>query len=261
MIIDSHAHQIFPAEQQLRLMEEADIDLTILFTSTIHPELAGNLSELDQEMAKLYNILNGVVNPVAERIRALNQLAGAVAACPGRFLGFGSIPFGLSYQENLAWMEQYILANDFRGLGELTPASGQVPAMDELFRASQEVGGLPIWIHAFFPLAFADIKAILDLARRYPSVPTIIGHMGGIHWLETLKAVRDVPNVYLDMSAAFTTMSLAFAMKEYPDKCLFSSDAPYTAPALARAAVESVAGSETALKQALGDNLAALLRL
>lgn len=261
MIIDSHAHQILPVESQIHWMDEANVDLTILFTSTIHPELANSLTELDQEMAALYNILNGTTNPITERIHALDQLAGAVKSHPTRFIGFGSIPFGLTYKENLDWIEKYILANNFRGLGEMTPASGQVSGMEELFHAAQEVGRFPVWIHTFFPLNFADIKEIFQLAKRYPDVPTILGHMGGIHWLETLKAVQDYPNVYLDLSASFTTMSLTFAMKEYPEKCLFSSDAPYTAPFIARTVVEKITDDKNILNRVLGFNIEKLLGL
>lgn len=261
MIIDSHAHLMLPLERQIQWMDEANVDLTVLFTSTIHPEIATTLSELENEMNSLYAILNGTENPLTKRIYAIEQLVSVIKSAPERYLGFGSIPFALSYNENLIWIEKYILSNDFRGIGELAPQSGQIPQMDGLFRASQAVGGLPLWVHAFFPLNFIDIAELLNLAKRYPSVPTIIGHLGGMHWLATLREIFEIPNIYLDLSATFTTMAPAYAIKEFPDRCLFSSDAPYSSPLVARTILEHITHDERVLKQVLGENMAGLLKL
>lgn len=261
MIIDSHAHVMLPPEKQIQWMDRANVDLTILFTSTIHPEIATNLSELEKEMNTLYDILNGTKNPLTERIHSIEQLASVIKSSPKRYIGFGSIPYGLSYDENLTWIEKYILANDFRGIGELTPQSGQISQIDDLFRASQEVGGLPLWVHAFFPLNFNDIKELLNLAKCYSSVPTIIGHLGGIHWLATLQEIYEIPNIYLDLSATFTTMAPTYAVKEFPNRCLFSSDAPYSSPLTARTILEQLIDDTGVLKQVLGENIAELLKV
>jgi len=261
MIIDSHAHVMLPPEKQIQWMDKANVDLTVLFTSTIHPEIATNLSELEKEMNTLYDILNGTKNPLTERIHAIEQLVAVIKAAPERYIGFGSIPFGLSYNENLTWIEKYILANDFRGIGELAPQSGQILQMDDLFRASQEAGGLPLWVHAFFPLNFSDIKDLLNLAKRYPSVPTIIGHLGGMHWLATLQEIYAIPNIYLDLSATFTTMAPTYAIKEFPTRSLFSSDAPYSSPLVARLVLEQLIDDPGVLSQVLGGNIAELLKL
>ena len=58
MVIDSHAHVMLPPEKQLQLMTEAQVDHTILFTSTIHPETAATIEEVEQELNSLYRILN-----------------------------------------------------------------------------------------------------------------------------------------------------------------------------------------------------------
>jgi predicted TIM-barrel fold metal-dependent hydrolase len=261
MIIDSHAHVMLPPEKQLQWMDQADVDLTILFTSTIHPELATNLSELEKEMNTLYDILSGNKNPLIDRVQAIEELVSVIKSAPGKYVGFGSIPFGLPYNENLTWIEKHILANDFLGIGELSPQSGQIRQMDNLFRAAQELGGLPLWVHAFFPLTFTDIKELLNLAKRYPSVPTIIGHLGGIHWLATLREIHAVPNIYLDLSATFTTMAPSYAIKEFPSRCLFSSDAPYSSPFVARTILEQLTDDEGVLRQVLGENIAELLKL
>lgn len=261
MIIDSHAHVMLPPEIQIQWMNHANIDLTVLFSSSLHPETATTMTELTKEMNKLYEILNGTRNPHAERMLALDQLVAVIKMNPDRYIGFGSIPYGLSYDENLAWIEKYIVANKFRGIGELTPQSGQIPHMDGLFRASQEIGQLPLWVHAFFPLNLMDIKELLNLAKCYPAVPVIIGHLGGIHWLALLQEIHEIPNIYLDLSATFTTMAPAMAIKEFPSRCLFSSDTPYSSPLVARRILEQITDDESVLIRVLGENIAELLNL
>lgn len=260
MIIDSHAHVILPPHRQLQLMDEAKIDCTVLFTSTIHPETSVSLEELEGELNKLYRILNGIKNPLEEKIASIEQLAEIVKENPARYLGFGSIPLGLSFAENLDWIAKHILANGFCGIGELTPGSGQISQIKPLFQASHETGSLPLWVHAFFPLNFEDIKELLVLAKEYPTVPVIIGHLGGIHWLNLLKEVKDLSNVYLDLSAIFTTMAPAFAIKEYPERTLFASDAPYSSPLTAKTILEQTVQDPNILKLVLGGNMARLLK-
>lgn len=259
MVIDSHAHVILPPERQMQLMEEAKVDRTILFSSTIHPEKATSMEAFEAELNSLYDILNGVKNPLQERIYAIEELAKTIKENPIKYYGFGSIPFGLSYQENLEWINKYIIANGFRGIGELTPGSGQVSQIEPLFLASQELGNLPLWVHTFMPLNFEDIKELLLFAKKYPAVPLILGHLGGIYWLNTLKAVRDIPNIYLDLSATFTTIAPSFAIKEYPERTLFSSDAPYCSPLAARTIIEQIVSDKHVLEHVLGGNIARLL--
>ncbi|HYH01761.1 MAG TPA: amidohydrolase family protein [Bacillota bacterium] len=261
MIIDSHAHVMLPQERQIDMMKQASIDRTILFATTIHPETAQNMDDFATELKNLYDILNGRKNPIQERIESITELAQTVKSHPEKYIGFGAIPLGLSFEENLEWIHKYILANNFKGIGELTPGTGQVGKLDPLFQASHFSGGLPLWVHTFFPLDFADIRELLDLAKKYPTVPLIVGHLGGVNWLDTLKAVRNLPNVYLDLSATFTTIAPSFAIQEYPERTLFSSDAPYASPLAARTLLEQIVSDKQVLKEVLGGNIARLLEV
>ncbi|SFL75275.1 amidohydrolase family protein [Pelosinus propionicus] len=261
MIIDSHAHVMLPPERQIMLMAEAKVDRTVLFSSMVHPEITNDIKMFEEELNKLYDILNGIKDPLNERIHAIEELAQIIKENPEKYIGFGSIPFGLSYSENLKWIEKHIIANGFRGIGELTPGAGQVLQMESLFCASQEVGNLPLWVHTFFPLKAEDIKELLTLVKRYPTVPTIVGHMGGTHWLDTLKAIKELPNAYLDLSATYTAIAPSFAIKEFPERTLFSSDAPYSSPLIAKTIIEQIITDPYVLDRVLGENIANLLQL
>nr|WP_320146653.1 amidohydrolase family protein [uncultured Anaeromusa sp.] len=260
MVVDSHAHVMLPQERQQELMVEAGVDRTILFTSRVHPEKSKTLKELEEELKSLYQLLEGQGDSQETRKQSLIELEEVVKKYPDTYWGFGSIPLGLGDAESLRWIEAQIIARGFCGIGELTPGLGQVALLEPIFQASREAGGLPLWVHAFFPLQAQDIRKLLELAAQYQEVPLIVGHLGGVHWLETLQAVKRMPQVHLDLSAAYTTMALLYAMKELPERVLFASDAPYTSPVVARHSLEMLAPSQQVLELALGENICRLLR-
>lgn len=261
MIIDSHAHVILPVEQHLLLMDEAGVDKTILFSTTIHPEKASSLSEFEIEFDKLNKIISGKVNSVEARISSIEEQSQIIEKHPSRFFGFGSIPIGLDYNASSSWIEKYVVKNKFKGLGEITPASGQIKLLDALFQAAQTFNNLPIWIHAFWPLTLSDIKEIFDLAKKYPKVPVIIGHLGGIHWLDVIKMTKEANNVYIDLSACYAMVALKIAIHELPEKCLFSSDLPYGDLLVSKFSIERACENDAIRKKVLGGNIANLLNL
>lgn len=260
-IIDSHAHVVLPFAQQLELMHKGGIDKTILFSTTIHPETATDLTAFEKEMATLDDILAGRKNPVQERIKSIEEVKQAIARSPSSYIGFGSMPLGLSLQECVAWIEQHIIANRFYGIGELAPGAGHIAELEPIFAASAELSPLPLWVHTFFPLTFTDIQQLLDLSAHYPSVPLILGHMGGVYWRQTLKLVKELPQVYLDLSATFTTIAPAIVARELPERTLFSSDAPYTSPVAARGLLEHAITDKAIRERVFGLNIAELLKL
>ena len=95
----------------------------------------------------------------------------------------------------------------------------------------------------------------------YPQVPVIFGHLGGTNWIEVIKFAKAHKNAYLDLSAAFASIATRMALIELPQRCLFSSDAPYGDPYLYRELVEFVSPSKEIADMALGDNIKELLHL
>jgi uncharacterized protein len=264
MIIDSHAHVMAPTEKQLSLMEQAGVDKTILFATTPHPEKAVDLPTFEKEIRLLGDILSGNCS-LEERINSIRritvELGDTIQKNPDRFLGFGPVPLALSDQATSEWIEGYIIARGLRGVGEFSFASGSVYLLDNIFKALMELGKLPVWIHTFHPLNLEDLKAIAELAMRYPDIPVILGHMGGTNWLDAIKLAKAQTNIYLDLSASFTTIAPGLAMKELPERCLFSSDAPYGNPLLVRKMVETLSENENVTAMVLGGNIARLLNI
>lgn len=259
MIIDSHAHVVLPVEEHIRLMNEAGIDKTILFSTSIHPEKAETMAEFEQEIRLLGEIITGKRNAAEIKKAANRENYEITTRYPDRFVGFGNIPHGLDYKETAAWVEQEVIQYRFIGLGEFTLPAGQVHTLKNSFAAAREFGNLPIWVHAFWPLTLQDIKALAELAGQFPEVPVIIGHLGGMHWLDTLAIAKEQKNLYLDLSAVFTAVAVKIAVKELPERCLFSSDMPYGDVLLAKQTVERFCSNPHIRELVLGGNVAALL--
>lgn len=263
MIIDSHQHMMLPSELQIEKLEKAGVDKAILFCTAPHPEKARTLSELQGEMGSLYHILSGsgskedTMQRMKENIRELMQ---ALHKYPDRFYGFGSVPLALSLEDTVHWIEKHIVFGGLKGIGEFTPGSDeQVRQLETIFQALAHFPTLPIWVHTFQPVTLNGIKILMELTQKYPKVPVIFGHMGGYHWIEAVDFAKSVPNAYLDLSAAFSTLAARIAITELPDKCLFGSDAPYGEPWLSRQMIEFLSPSSEIAEKVLGGNISGLI--
>lgn len=265
MIVDSHEHIMLPTEKQIKMMDEAGIDKTILFCSAPHPEKATSLNEVEAEMNALYKVLAGANSKeanIARQKKNISDLVDIIKRYPNRFLGFCSVPLDMSLTETREWIYNNIIANSLQGVGEFTPGNEQqILQLDTIFQAIKDTTICPIWVHTFNPVTMDGIKLLMGLCEKYPEVPVIFGHLGGTNWIDVIKFARTHKNVYLDLSAAFASIATKMALIELPERCLFSSDAPYGEPYLYRQLIEFVSPSKKAANGALGDNIMELLRI
>lgn len=267
MIIDSHEHVMLPTTMQIEKLNEAGVDKAILFTTTPHVEKAksSTLKDINSEMQALYRLLSWGYTP-QERMEKMKdtiaELQQAISVAPERFYGFGAVPLGLSEDDTSSWVETYVIGNSFKGIGEFTPGSeAQIEQLDTVFQAVSSYVNFPLWVHTFNPVTLNGIKILMNLCKKYPAVPVIFGHMGGSNWMDVITFAKDNENVYLDLSAAFTPLSVKTALTELPERCLFSSDAPFGEPRLSRELIEFVSPSAEVTNMALGDNITRLLTL
>ena len=70
--------------------------------------------------------------------------------------------------------------------------------------------------------------------------------------MEVIKFAKGHGNVYLDLSAAFASIATKMALAELPERCLYSSDAPYGEPYLYRQLIEFVSPDKRTTEMALG---------
>lgn len=267
MIIDSHQHVMLPTSLQLQKLDEAGVDKAILFTTMPHVEKApaATVQAISGEMQILYQLLDGQYSPDERKKHmrsTIAELKQAIAAAPERFIGFGTVPLGLSASETSQWLEQYVIQNGFCGVGEFTPGNDtQMAQLETVFAAASDHPALPLWVHTFHPVTPNSLRILIALSQAYPTVPVIFGHMGGSNWLDVIAFCKDQPQVYLDLSAAFTPLSVKTALTEVPERCLYASDAPFGEPWLSRQLIEFVSPSASVTQLALGDNIAQLLSL
>lgn len=262
MLIDGHSHVTFPIEAHIEEMKRLGMDKTILFSTVLHPEKASSTEEVKVAMHDLHQLLAGKNGSVTElRQKANRELREAIAQFPDRFIGFGSVPLGLDVKVTKQFIADEVVSLGLAGMGEFTLSSGQVHLLEPVFAASSEFGNLPIWIHAFFPILLTDIQEMSRLARSFPRTPVILGHLGGSNWLETVELVKEIPNLYLDTSAYYSTLVLGLAINDIPQKCIFGVDKPYGDTELSIQAIRKYARTPQVSEAVLGGNIARILRI
>lgn len=260
MIVDGHQHVLKDVDYQKNYNIKCGVNRVILFPTSVHPEIANNRTEFIQEFSTLLKILKGEINPIEARINSIRELIEAINFDPDYFIGFASCPFGLDIEKTGEWIEEIIIKNNFKGIGELTFGAGNVSNIENIFKYVHEnKKKLPLWIHTFNPLAFSDINEIVELAKKYNSTNVILGHGGGYNWLETLELVKDYKNIYMDISASFNTFSIKYISQELPDRCLYSSDLPYGDPFLGIKQIDYLINDKAIKDNILGLNTKKLL--
>lgn len=101
----------------------------------------------------------------------------------------------------------------------------------------------------------------MSLCEKYPDIPVIFGHLGGTNWMDVIRFAKGHNNVYLDLSEAFSSLATKIALTELPERCLYSSDAPYGEPYLYRQLIEFVGSDKRTVEMALGENISRLQAL
>jgi len=101
---------------------------------------------------------------------------------------------------------------------------------------------------------------VAELARRHPSVSIICGHTGG-DWERGIRAVRDLPNVYLDLAGSDPTAGyVEMAVREAgADRVLYGSDIGGRSFASQLAKVMDADISDAARRLILSGNLKRLM--
>ncbi|MFI6444169.1 amidohydrolase family protein [Kitasatospora sp. NPDC050543] len=262
MIFDCHQHVILPTSAQIAAMDEAGIDRTVLLSTLPHIERAGDIASFKQEMSVLGRVLQGEADG---REKPSAELREALAEGGERFVAFGKVPVGLPYEDTVKALQQEVLDPGYAGVGELTFGADEAAGLEPVFRAVAEAAvgsrALPLLVHGFAPQTAGDIRVTADLARRFPSVPVVVGVLGGLNWLETIELVKEIPNLYLDLASSFVSLAPRLAAAEIPERCLFGSNTPFADMYSNRVLIERMVPDRAARDRVMGENLAELLGL
>jgi predicted TIM-barrel fold metal-dependent hydrolase len=243
------------------LLDEAGVDRAVLFATRPHPERATDLASLRHEMRALADAVGGHVSGPDNFRSAWQELDTALATYPDRFIGFRSVRLDLADEQIAAAIEQEVVGQGFRGIGELTPPPDQAGKIEPVLRAATDHGSPPVLVHGAAPTTVGDLATLAGLASRYPTVPLVISQLGGAHWLTAIELVRDTPNMFLDLSTANIIFAVRLAINEVPERTMFGSDAPYGDPVISRMTIERVTSPGALRDRVLGGTLAELLDL
>ncbi|WP_162958853.1 amidohydrolase family protein [Nocardia yunnanensis] len=165
-----------------------------------------------------------------------------------------SVPSALSAERLGEWVEPYLSRPDILGIGEVTPPPGQAARLDPVLSLSADHGGVPVLVHGFAPNTLDDLRTYAELAARYPSVPLVVGALGGLHALDLVELAMERSNLFIDLSSALQVFAVTAAAHEVPDQCLFGSNTPYGDVVAARHTVEAAIADRGVRTLVLEDN-------
>lgn len=219
MIIDAHAHLLRSgygnAELYVSQLEAAGIAGGVV--------VPGGMVDV----RRLTDYVTGRAEPssdppdngyVAEAVRRHPQLAAFYCADPH---ADGAVEALLA-----------ALESGFRGL-KLSPLSHRFSfssrAVAELVECAGAFG-LPVYTHVLFNPGVSTEK-LVRLARQFPSVPFILGHMGfGPADPEAVEAAAELDNVFLETSCGNALHIRLAIEKAGPGKVIFGSEFPLSHP-------------------------------
>ncbi|UCC69582.1 MAG: amidohydrolase family protein, partial [Armatimonadota bacterium] len=246
MIIDTHAH-IGLGE---RLSDTYQVDQSV--------------EVVLQQMAEA-GVDKTCVMPVAyvDYAAAIEEVREAVAAHPDKLIGYARV--NLNHRERAsAQLQRCFEMYGFRGV-KIHPGSGDgFPT--RWFMEMMGEYGRPLLLHTTPDLAVID--AITHLARSYPKVPVICGHMGGFGvfnpgFVKLLATeAKQIENLYLDTAFVFLHQWIGMAVEICgPEKVLLGSDGPVLHPAIPLKQIELCHFSDSERGLILGGNASKLLGL
>jgi predicted TIM-barrel fold metal-dependent hydrolase len=246
MIIDTHVH----LGRGERLADTYQLDCTL-------EAVLGAMAEAGVDKT--------CVMPVAyaDYGLGLEEIRDAVAAHPDQLIGYARVNLN-QHGRALAQLRRCFDEYGFRGV-KIHPQLGDgFPT--RRFMELLSGYGRPLLMHTSAELA--GIEGIAHLARAYPEVPVIMGHMGGFMVslpgfvkLCALEA-KQIPNLYLDTGFVYLHHWIGLAVEICgPEKVLFASDGPVLHPAIALRQIELCHFSEAERALILGDNAKRLLGL
>ena len=209
-IIDSHTHLMkdgfqylagMPVDEFLALMDEAEIDVSVLFT------------------------LTGLIRDFQHHN---DELAEVVAAHPKRLVGLGSVNpwYGT---EAVAEVRRCFTELGFAGLKLHPWFTGFLinsPIMYPICEVAAEFDK-PILFHTGTPPGSAPLQ-VGNLASDFPTVKFVMAHLGLPDlWWEAVATAARHPNVYLETAGAHS-LSIQRAVELLgPSKVLYGSDMPF----------------------------------
>lgn len=245
-VIDHHAHISLNyghrtktgAREVFRWMDEAGIDQSIII-----------------DLASLYG----------GDYRAGNAEAAELAARhPDRLMCFAYLhPPQFGIDVCLRHCDEAVREMGHRGL-KLHPVSDSHAANSReyvypIMEKCRELG-VPIFIHTGHVPHSGPIL-LADLARQFPDVDIILGHIGHAMFADACYVAKKYPNIWIDTSMNHGGQLLNALAAVGAGRLLFGSDSPTSHPIAAKSLIETLPLDQKKKDMILGGNICRLLRL
>ncbi|MTV50395.1 amidohydrolase family protein [Heliobacillus mobilis] len=250
MIIDGHSHlsdsDYGNIQVYLTQLEETGIDQAVL--------VPGGMVDV----RKMTDYITGRAEPES----TVPNNAYITKACQenDRFHGFACIDPHSS--DSAAHFESYLKAG-FRGL-KFSPLTHQFTftsrAVADLIACCSQYG-VPVYSHVLYSPGACTAKFV-SLAKQYPKVNFILGHMGfGPADQEGLEAAVSLDNFFLETSTGSFLHIQESVRRAGPSKIIFGSEFPLSHPKAELEKILLLKLSDDEREKILGKNIAELIQL
>jgi len=197
--------------------------------------------------------------------RGNDLTAEAVRKYPERFIGLARV--NPHYPEDIRpELERCFDLLGMRGI-KIHPTSNDYPVdgegYQEVWKFASERKAF-VLSHTWHDTPTCSPGKFVSIAKKYPEVPIILGHSGGQAkgYQEAIKAVKECPNLYLDLTGSLITGTWVERMVEAvgAERILYGTDFPFIDPFYEFGKVCYANIDEESKKKILGLNMAKIIR-
>ncbi|MCE5308156.1 MAG: amidohydrolase family protein [Acidobacteriales bacterium] len=205
-----------------------------------------------------------LADPTAEQLREQNdQVLRALRAFPDRLFGFVYLS-PRQVEASLDELERCVRDGPMVGVKLWIAAHCNGPELDPIVERAGSLGAM-VYQHCYLKIT-GNLPGestpfdVADLARRHPKVPIVCGHAGA-DWERGIRAIRDCPNVSIDIAGSDPTAGFVeMAVRELgAPRVLFGSDAGGRSFASQLGKVTGAAIPDAAKREILSGSLRRLL--
>ena len=170
---------------------------------------------------------------LADMVRGNAEIAEVTAPHPGRWYGY--LVYNPNYPvEAKRELALYHQRRSFVGL-KFHPSYHNYPIDGEAYQPALEFAAenrLLVLSHTWGGSAYDSYMQVAKVAERYPQVDFLCGHSFYGQWEEGMTLARRLPNVYLELTAAYAVNGLIEQMvaKVGAHKIVFGCDLPWFDP-------------------------------
>jgi len=186
---------------------------------------------------------------------------------------YGYVYINMHYPElSIKEIEKYLGSDKFVGLkynGELSRAAACDDSNDTLFNLIVKKYNKPLLLHTWgLPehgnvVAYSTPQQALMLAKKFPDLTIIMGHMGGSEWPWAIEVAKKADNLYLDTCASYADRDkVAYAVKELgAERILWGSGMTENNPFMQKSVVLDAEITDREKELILYDNAVRLFNL